>query len=60
MMYISIMYNVKKSMIMNIGHKFTNNEDIEIKKNKRDLPEIFQCQKKADMVWVYYILRRRQ
>jgi hypothetical protein len=33
MIYTSVMFNVKKSMIMNIGHKIINNKDIETKKN---------------------------
>jgi hypothetical protein len=43
MIYTSIMFNVKKSMIMNIGHKIINNKDIETKKNERDFPVIDEC-----------------
>jgi hypothetical protein len=43
MIYISILYNVKKSVIMNICHKIINNEGIKIKKNKTYLPVIDEC-----------------
>ncbi len=36
-------YNVKKSVIMNLGHKIVNNEDIKIKINDKILPVVNEC-----------------
>jgi hypothetical protein len=36
-------YNIKKSMIMNIGYQMIKNEDIKIKINDRVLPVVSEC-----------------
>ena len=36
-------YNVKKSVVMNLGHKIVNNEDIKIKINDKILPVVNEC-----------------
>ena len=36
-------YNVKKSMVMNVGYKVINNEDIKIKIKELELPVVNEC-----------------